>query len=250
MPFHVYYDGSGTHEGSKALTLAGFAAPFHVWAAFNEEWRKALNRHGLTKLHMRETSTLFNRGDLETIALVKSLFNVIGSFRPENFTAHSCTVLLDDYAAARRVVPTLKAPEAICVNSCLSGLQLTGEDLAEPEPICVHFDANEPFLKHLDHAWRRARKVNPEALWARQIRQVVSVRSDEFPIQAADLFAWLLNRYQTCADNSFWAASTIIAAKHISQVYDYEGILQTYDAHGMRSDRPAGNPRPLSIRFS
>jgi hypothetical protein len=250
MPFLAYYDGSGTHQGSKVLILAGFAAPVNVWASFNEKWRDVLNLHGVTELHMRKTAALFNRGDQEAIALVKGLFNVIGSFRLENFTAYSCAVLLDDYVAAKRLVPTLKAPEAICVNFCVGGLQLTAEDLSEREPICIHFDENEPFLKHLDRAWRLARKVNSRAIWARQIRHVVPVCSDEFPIQAADLFARLIYRYQYCNKHSFWAASTIIAAKHISQVYDYEGILQTYDARGMRLDRPAGNPRPLSIRLT
>ncbi|OFV99995.1 MAG: hypothetical protein A3H28_14905 [Acidobacteria bacterium RIFCSPLOWO2_02_FULL_61_28] len=249
MPFLAYYDGSGTHDGSRALILAGFAAPLRIWESFDDGWQKALKRHGQSKLHMREAGVLFNKGNPEAVALIKDLFNVIGSFRQSNFTAYSCSVLLDEYEAAKRVVPTLKAPEAICVDFCVGGLQLTAEDLSEPEPISVYFDTGERFLRHLDSAWRRARKVNPAAGWARQIRHVESVKSDVAAIQAADLFAWLVNRHHGGNGSAFWTASTIIAAKHLSQVYDCECLLKTYDACGMRGDRPAGNPRPLTVNL-
>ena len=254
MPFLAYYDGSGTHGDSKVLTLAGFAAPQRIWATFNNAWRKVLDSHGVAEPHMREFGSMLNHGDECVRRLTVDLFNIIGSLREENFTAYSCIVPLEEYAIAKRIIPDLKSPEVLCVDFCVGGLQLTAEDLAEPEPILVHFDENEPFLKHLHRAWSHARKNNLKARWAQQIQNVRGVRSTLLPIQAADLFAWTLNRYHSRADNPFWAASTIIAAKHVSRVYDCNGILSVYESggqvrgSGIRIDS-ADKPRLFEMRL-
>jgi len=250
MAFLAYYDGSGTHSSAKALTLAGFAGPEGVWSLFREQWLTILSRHAVSKLHMRKLSQSFRRGDENARRLVIDFFNVIGTFRQEHLTAYSCTILMEGYRGANRILKTLKPAEAICVDFCVGGLYLTADDLAEPGPIIIHFDGNERFLRYIYRAWQLARRRNPKAEWARQIRDVRSVRGELPEIQAADLLAWIVNRYHTQEDNAFWAASTIVMAKHISQIYDCDGLLRVYDSTGMRSDRPQGNFRPLSIRLS
>jgi hypothetical protein len=47
-----YFDESGTHTGSRTLSLAGYVSTPERWAAFEVEWRAALVDFGLEFWHM------------------------------------------------------------------------------------------------------------------------------------------------------------------------------------------------------
>jgi hypothetical protein len=52
------YDESGTHDGSIATVLAGFAAGALEWEAFEREWSKILRKHKITHVRAKH---LFHR---------------------------------------------------------------------------------------------------------------------------------------------------------------------------------------------
>lgn len=49
-----YFDDSGTHEGSDAVTVAGYVSAPELWAELVEEWKEALNEWGLKYFHMTD----------------------------------------------------------------------------------------------------------------------------------------------------------------------------------------------------
>jgi Protein of unknown function (DUF3800) len=50
----AYFDESGTHDGSKVLTVAGYIGDPAAWVHFEGEWRAALEEYGLEFFHMNK----------------------------------------------------------------------------------------------------------------------------------------------------------------------------------------------------
>lgn len=47
LALDAYFDESGTHEGSSAVTVAGYVSTPEQWSVFESEWRTALEDFGL-----------------------------------------------------------------------------------------------------------------------------------------------------------------------------------------------------------
>lgn len=55
-----YFDDSGTHRSSQAITLAGYISTAEQWACFDEEWSAALSEWNLGFFHMTEFANRAN----------------------------------------------------------------------------------------------------------------------------------------------------------------------------------------------
>jgi len=238
MGLKAYYDSSGNkrNKSEKVLTLSGFAASDDVWHRFKIEWKCALDDNGVHFFHMREAMFLkghFNGNngwdEAKVYALVKDLFKVIGKFRTEEFEAYSCSVILSDYQRARLRIPKLRSPEAICVNFCVGNLRIPTQDIETLKPVELFFDENEPFLNTIYRIWDQVKNKSQTRGWPKQIADIKSVNSKtSLPIQAADMFAWIVHRHLTGSNNHPWYAATILLADHYSKIYDYEKIVAEY----------------------
>lgn len=199
MAFAAYYDGSGKPD-QAAITLTGVAAPEILWKNFECSWVIALDHNEVVDRDFHMTDLMSQNGkfadwdDRKRRRLLKDLFNVLGCFRTVGLSAYSCTVLMGAYNEAKSQFPALRKPEAFCVNYCVGGLQLTEEQLqSEPRPILLYFDRNEGFLHTVNRVWERHRKKKTG--WPSQVRNIIPAdRFEYFPIQAADMLAWIVNR--------------------------------------------------------
>lgn len=237
MGFKAYYDSSGKNDNvSKLLTLAGFSAPENIWSRFEIEWKKVLINNNIQYFHMSDAKSL--RGNFDprngwdenrANNLVKDLLNVIGKFRTKRFETYSCSIILSDYRRAKQAVTSLRSPEAICVNFCVGGLQLANEDLNLPKSIRLFFDQNETFLNTIYTVWDREKNKDKTSGWPKQIISIDAVNSKTtYPIQAADMFAWMINRHYTHQDEEYWSFLTYLLAEHYSKMYDYDKIIEEY----------------------
>jgi ATP-dependent phosphoenolpyruvate carboxykinase len=70
-------------------------------------------------------------------------------------------------------------------------------------------------------------------------------------MQAADLFAWTVNRHLRQEDQDLLATSAVIAINHASRIYDFETICGTHDAYGKRlaTVAPGFEPTMFRMRF-
>jgi hypothetical protein len=240
MVLKSYYDGSWDDD---ALTLCGVAATESVWCEFETKWQGVLQTH-LVKdnaLHMRDLMGLdgnFSRNGGWTPRrrelLITDLLNVVGSFRglAHHLIAYSCTVLLKDWALAKERLPQLPDPHSMCVNFCVMGLHLPMECAGEKKPILLYFDEKEKFMHTVRRVWERRRK-QPGRF--RQIRSIEKVKEKEkrtcYPLQLADLLAWIKNRHKPHARETFvdtLRVGALLAIKHCSLYYDLDKILEHY----------------------
>jgi len=200
MVFVAYYDASGKSD-QPCTTLTGIAAPESLWRKFEPLWLDALDRNEVPDHDFHMTDLMSDHGgfkgwgdDRKRRRLLTDLFNVLGQFRGLDFSAYSCTVVYDAYNIAKSKLPHLPKPEAICVDYCVGGLQLTQEQLqSEQRPILLYFDRNEACINTVKRVWQQKNKTG----WQRQVRDIdVKDRSECSPIRAADMLGWIVNRYR------------------------------------------------------
>jgi len=235
----AYYDGTHDDQREQALTLSGVVAPESLWTDFEKDWDNALaESHVYEDLHMRDL--MHNKGYFadfshqDKLELVGSLWNVFGRYRGTRLQAYSCSVLLPDYERAKKTIPNLREPEAMCVDFCAGGLQLTEEELSLPKPILLYFDRGEPFMHTINRVWEKATNggtyFGTRRGWPYKILNIIPANRSYSPIQAADLIAWSINRYRCTGDaiGQAFATSALLMVQHYGRVYDYDEILSEY----------------------
>jgi hypothetical protein len=236
MVLRVYYDGSWDKD---SLTLCGVAGTESVWQEFAPKWEGVLRKH-LVKdniFHMHDLmcfSGNFSRehgwDGVRRKSLITVLINVIGSFRDPShpLVAYSCTVLLNDWRLAKEKLSKLPPPEAMCVNFCVMGLHLPMVCANERKPILLCFDRKEKFMHTVRRVWERRRKQPGKF---RQIRTIDKIDSRSYPLQVADLLAWIKNRSRPHAQEAFvdsLRVAALLMIKHSSVYYDLERVFEHY----------------------
>ena len=243
-----YYDGSGKKEDSRYLTLTGVVASESVWEAFEKRWTQVLVKHNVGCFHMTDAMTLrrdfspTNGWDDDKVdKLIRDLFNVLGEFRanPDNLSnlvVLSCTIDMHDYRRADDENKVRLEPEAICVNFCF---QLP-RDIDEPDrqypEIVLVFDMNECFQRMITRVWQDVKSHN-EAGWPKQVRDIVSRArelistgsSNNCPMQAADMIAWIMNNLQINPERTAaWNIAMVAMIEHHFTAYDYTKLIEEY----------------------
>ena len=235
MPLAAYYDSSAD-RGRQVVTLTGVAARCVIWESFERNWLGVLKSYSVPALHMNKL--MHFRGDFKAengwnerrrSQFLGELWNVIGSFRMQHLVAYSCSVLTDDWSRARSDLPSLVSPESMCVNFCVGGLHLPIECQGESKPVLLYFDRNEQFMHKVNRVWVQQKKRSGTLF--SQIRNITAVDSTKYPIQAADLLAWIENKEARGEDYPFKAMlrlSRILMIEHVICIYDYRHILLDY----------------------
>jgi hypothetical protein len=195
MPVTAYLDGSGTHVDSEILTLSACVMADELIEVFRRRWNEALRIHGLSGLHMREVGTwpYERRAPIE-----RDILNLLGQFSQEFFYFRICSVSLADHSAAKRGDSSLRSPEELCVDHCVGGLAIPGNDMGRRDTVLMLFDPGEKFQRCIQTIWQRSRRMSG---WPGQVCDIRCARSTEEPgLQVADLFAWATNRHLRRAD--------------------------------------------------
>jgi hypothetical protein len=114
----------------------------------------------------------------------------------------------------------------MCVDYRVGGLQLTAEQLvADPRPIVLCFDRNEDFMHTINCVWLRTKKQKKG--WPSQISDIRTATRTDYPIQVADMLAWIINR------NRIHALQR--GKIQPSQRLDFAGSLDRYEAMFVQS---------------
>lgn len=246
----AYYDGSydrglkSEDPKCRAITLAGLAASESVWEKFEIEWGKVLAKYGnIERFHMTDVMSLgrkFSRrhgwDEIKRSRLIGELLEVFGKLRSikefalgSNLMASTCTVLMDDYRRAQQENRKLRSPEAICVRFCSNQMpyDIDVESGGDRPQLVLFFDRGEKFRHTIDTVWCK-HKRKADAGWPKQIKQIALGNSLEMvPLQAADLFAWVVNKHNM-GEPSPYAIATFIVAAHHSLLCDYKTIKERF----------------------
>jgi len=192
-----YFDDSGTHEASDAVTVAGYLSSPEVWAKFVEEWQSALTEWGLRFFHMTDFAnraklyadwtdqerryrfarlvSITNRHALASVGfcIPKRSFDVIFPKRLKRFVGGA-------YGVA----------SAACF---LEAAKLLGPKYPSVR-VAYHFEAGTRGADAVFRAseWSRAVPANRDAM---KFESLTFCGKEIVPLQCADILAYELYRY-------------------------------------------------------
>lgn len=258
MALEGFFDGSGkAHDPNcRFVSLGGFAGTANGWESFSAKWQHALAQHeapasagGHRYFHRKEAMQArggyVSWGSGRVLALVNDLFSVIAGQDSMDVVAISAAVQLDDYRKVKKMIPNLRTAENICVDWCL------GHVLRHPARdtgISLAFDKAEPFYPIVDRVWKykKGRRIWWQSL-VRSIEQVSDMKACP-QIQAADLLAWLVNRYHTVGVDDQWGSllfRTFILKSHGHGFFNETALLAAFNSDGTMKP---GVELPFSVK--
>ena len=245
LSLRVFYDGSGkVHDpGCQFLNLGSYVGSDVAWKDFELRWLEILEQHSaplspLGKRYFHSKEAMHNQGGYagwnarKVSALLLALTNLLGHMKRADPLALSCSVNLSDYRKVKVQIPKLRPPETICLDTCF-GPVVRHPDRASG--IDVRFDKGEKFFGILHKAWKQ-QKRGYGPWWAKYVTGIEEVEMRERPeIQAADLLAWLANRYRTHRSGDQWGSrffGMFIVTKHYHEYIDEQALLSLFEPDG------------------
>ena len=247
MVLQSYFDDSGNSsmQGDPYLTLAGLAAPDTCWDDFKKDWESTLKHHeapernGIPYFHAVEAfhgnggfQDWDRSGDKEKVLnLFYGLTKVIHSHArdfgksPKEIITFSCCVRFGAYEFTKKKIVEPKPIQYICFDHCLAIVLGYAEFKADNNgnPLLV-----EPFFGHEDQFFHKLRKLyrdaaekDHELAYRMNIPNAKDGRT-LYPLQAADLLAWTLNRCYNKGVNDKWGkliGRTYLCARIYHKVY-------------------------------
>ena len=203
MVWRAYIDDSRDDEDEGLFVLAGYIAQAHEWAEFSKEWEEMLPF--LPKyMDSFKMSTLMMSEEGKEKAL--AFYRIVEKYE---FWGLSCSYKKSDLINAidgiqwpdmenlEKFKRDLKNPYFFGFKAIINVLCQEQGQMGISEPVNFVFDEQNEKKRVLE-AWDLLKESTPEA--ERKLMGVMPVYEDEkivMPLQAADLFAWLVRDWET-----------------------------------------------------
>lgn len=252
MALQVFYDKSGdkVDPNCRFLTLVGLVGEEDTWKDLTKEWTKALTTaadpscpaprsprgkpyfHSKEAFHNKDGYAGWDSG--KTMTLVGALLDVLSRTGQADPLALTCSINMADYHKVRNRIPNLRMPEDICLDVAFGPVILHPH---RDNGIKVIFDRREKFYGILRKAWKSKDRNAQLMWWAKYVSSIEEVDdSRERPeIQAADLLAWLANRYSMKGPNDQWGRLfffSFLVKKHYYDLIDETSLDLLFEPDG------------------
>ena len=223
----LHLDGSEGDDdgGRKWMTLAGYIASDGFWRDFDDRWTTMLhNRYPVAPyIHMNELmgwDDPFERvngwTDRRKEELILDAVKLLQSINKRAFCSFLCRIDLSGHAALIAEGASLKPPEFMCADACISQSfkWYISEHPDHLEAAHIFSDRDEPYIKEFKKEWARhqepKRLIKPGNLWG-WIASIEEVNMRETPAtQACDMVAWAESRSVSDAERPYKFLSKII----------------------------------------
>jgi hypothetical protein len=138
-------------------------------------------------------------------------------------------VLVRDFKTALTKIPALGSIENLCVI-CAAARCTTYGLMTGHHKLQFFFDQGEPFYGHLDDRAKnkKAKKAAPDI---QTVHLAESNMRDVPALQAADLFAWAINRRYKDGSASFEWQKRLLAIDRDEEVFRYARLLKPNREH-------------------
>jgi hypothetical protein len=233
----AYLDGT---LADGVVGLASFVASEKLWASFERGWRELLVSLRMPYVHMSDLSerrTAFKGKDpTQAENAARDIVSHLASLNSELFRRYSCVIRSEDFNLAASLIPRLRNESVygICVNHCTGRLFTPRyHDEGDPERnIEIRFDGNEAFIEHIRRVWNVERD-NPHS-WASRVFEIGEIYDPDhliIPKQAADVLAWVAQRYRVRKDKKDWF--DVLCGGEQTQTnhhdfYDFDALIAKY----------------------
>lgn len=187
-----YFDDSGCHDGSHGLTIAGFVFEREHARQMRAEWAAVLAQHDLAYFHMVDfapgNGPYKHLSQSERIAIQMQLQDVLYRHAAFGFAVSARQA---DFGELYGYTPSLPNAFSLCCSICLA---IVSDWMAFHK----HSSLNAAFFFEAGnkHQGDAAALMQRMCVARQDIScSFVSKRVGGGPVQAADMFAWLQNKY-------------------------------------------------------
>jgi hypothetical protein len=246
MAFKAYFDGGNKPERHDVITLAALSGSGIQWNNFTEQWKTVLKRHRASFLHIADAMTGAPNSPFKKNAWTEAQ---VGSFVEDCVSViERCTttrkgdefvylglrpvtvsVLVRDFKKALARIPDLGSIENLCVIHAAAHCNAYGL-MTGHHKFQFFFDQGEAFYGHLCDRIRnkKAKKAAPGI----QSVHLEQANMREVPaLQAADLFAWAINRTYKDGSARFEWQKRLLAIDRDEEVFRYARLLKPNREH-------------------
>jgi hypothetical protein len=210
VSFKAFFDGGGKTDDPdcKVVTLAAVSGSGVQWDHFTERWNVNLETHRASFLHTTDAMSLqgayrsgwttdsvrdFIEGCVTVIERCATTVNAENRYSFVGLWPVTVSVKLSDFARATKVIPDIGTVEHVCVVQAVAYSHAWAL-LNSYQKIQLYFDQGESFRGHMVDR-TRSKKVKKDAPGLKNVIHVGESDMREVPaLQAADLFAWTVNR--------------------------------------------------------
>ena len=202
-----YFDDSGSDTGSQYYVLAGFLASAEQWKGVSNQWAAALNRESLPYFKMSQAMALdgpFRRGWTVPLRnkLILELADFIEAINPWRIESFLNRRLFDGFVKGILQTDTFNDPYFILFYQIVLSTGANAEKIGWNPDCDFIFDEQGKLGDIAKSKWNWV-KQNIDGIGQADISRHLGspplFRNDIAfrPIQAADMFAWLVRDYMT-----------------------------------------------------
>lgn len=193
--FTTYFDESGTHRDSPVFVIAGWMASDDQWKLLNEEWRRILDKHGVTVFHM--TDFAHRKGEYRNLSedcgndLLSSLVDsLLGRVAVGVFGA----IHLPSYYEIINENPNrgmvFGNPFTLVGLFSIDAFRRWADEKNFHEPTAYVYEAGANHAGQFEDAYKRAVKKDKGFAARHRHKSFRFGKKPEIPLQAADLLAY------------------------------------------------------------
>lgn len=194
---NVYFDESGTHDGSKFLTLAGYWFDASQSDRFTREWAKALTRLGLEYAHMTDCALGFGQyKQLSRDDRVLSEKLLIKCIKRRSKFGLSVTIDPLRYNEAMKDVEGAPSAYTFCLMTLVNHLGWVASSQGFAGEIRYIFESGHRSQSEANRFLNAIPKHGSR--WTEAIRyggHTFADKRESLPLQAADMLAWQTGHY-------------------------------------------------------
>jgi hypothetical protein len=189
----VYFDESGTHDGSPMMTMAGYLFKKEQARLFSRDWAKCLKRLGLPAAHMTDCAT--GNGDYASMSMEQRILSeklLIENIKHRSVFGFSVAVepqlydeIIGPFAAA---MPAYSYILMLAVAALRHWTETTGYE----GRIAYFFESGHRHAREANQYMNMIGEYGPEVVdFMHYYTHAFLDKRNALPLQAADMLAWL-----------------------------------------------------------
>lgn len=193
----VYFDESGTHDGSPIMTIAGYLFKKNQARLFSRDWQKALDRLGLPAAHMTDCAN--GNGDYVNMTLENRIFSeklLIENTKRRTEFGLSCSVNPQMYSEVMGEYAQKLSPYTFLLMLCVIRVRDWAEATGYQGKISYFFKSGHRHASEANYYMTGLSKLGGPAVdYNYYYGHAFLSKEHALPLQAADMLAWLHRKY-------------------------------------------------------
>jgi len=189
----VYFDESGTHDGSSMMTMAGYLFKKDQARLFSRDWQKALNRLGLPAAHMTDCAT--GNGDYANMTMEQRILSeklLIENVKHRSVLGFSIAVDPQLFHEVMGPFADAMSAYSMLLMTAVASVRHWAVSTAYNGRIAYFFESGHRHANEADQYMNMISEHGPDVVsFMYYYAHAFLDKRNALPLQAADMLAWL-----------------------------------------------------------